>query len=78
MDAALLLAALCARAGDRVDFLAYDRTVRAQVTGGGRGDLLPGLVTAMAPCSPSSWRPTPTGWWPPCCPGCGGAAWWSC
>src|SRR5690606_26638876 len=29
MDAALLLAALAARAGDRVDFLAYDRSVRA-------------------------------------------------
>ncbi|TKK88432.1 DUF58 domain-containing protein [Herbidospora galbida] len=52
MDAALLLAALCARAGDRVDFLAYDRTIRAQVAGGGRGDLLPGLVTAMAPLEP--------------------------
>nr|WP_062335376.1 DUF58 domain-containing protein [Herbidospora sakaeratensis] len=52
MDAALLLAALCARAGDRVDFLAYDRAVRAQVSGGGRGDLLPGLVTAMAPLEP--------------------------
>ena len=36
MDAALLLAALAARAGDRVDLLAYDRTVRARVEGVGR------------------------------------------
>ncbi len=33
MDAALLLAALAARAGDQVDFLAYDRAVRAWVAG---------------------------------------------
>ena len=33
MDAALLLAALAARAGDRVDLLAGDRRVRARVAG---------------------------------------------
>ena len=33
MDAALLLAALASRAGDRVDFLAYDRAVRAWLPG---------------------------------------------
>ncbi len=49
MDAALLLAALASRAGDRVDLLAIDRTVRAQVNGAGRGELLPRLVEAMAP-----------------------------
>jgi uncharacterized protein (DUF58 family) len=49
MDAALLLAALASRAGDRVDLLAIDRTVRARVEGAGRGDLLPSLVEAMAP-----------------------------
>lgn len=49
MDAALLLAALASRAGDRVDLLAMDRRVRARVQGAGRGDLLPRLVTAMAP-----------------------------
>ena len=47
MDAALLLAALASRAGDRVDLLAYDRRVRAAVQGAagdraaavaGRGD----------------------------------------
>ncbi|MEU8192295.1 DUF58 domain-containing protein [Microbispora amethystogenes] len=49
MDAALLLAALAARAGDRVDFLAYDRTVRAQVSGASRTELLSSMVNAMAP-----------------------------
>ncbi|HLU74456.1 MAG TPA: DUF58 domain-containing protein [Nonomuraea sp.] len=49
MDAALLLAALAARAGDRVDFLAYDRSVRAWLSGASRTELLSSLVNAMAP-----------------------------
>ncbi|WP_433223092.1 DUF58 domain-containing protein [Microtetraspora malaysiensis] len=49
MDAALLLAALAARAGDRVDFLAHDRTVRTWLSGTSRNDLLSSLVNAMAP-----------------------------
>lgn len=49
MDAALLLAALAGRAGDRVDLIAVDRRVRAQVIGASRSDLLPALVNAMAP-----------------------------
>jgi uncharacterized protein (DUF58 family) len=49
MDAALLLAALAARAGDRVELLAMDRRVRAQVQGASRTELLPALVEAMAP-----------------------------
>jgi uncharacterized protein (DUF58 family) len=49
MDAALLLAALAARAGDRVDFLAYDRAVRAWLSGAARTELLSSLVNAMAP-----------------------------
>ncbi|MEO3808673.1 DUF58 domain-containing protein [Sphaerisporangium sp. B11E5] len=49
MDAALLLAALAGRAGDRVDFLAFDRAVRAWTTGGSRSDSLPALVNVMAP-----------------------------
>lgn len=49
MDAALLLAALAARAGDRVDLIAVDRQVRARVVGASRTDLLPSLVNAMAP-----------------------------
>jgi uncharacterized protein (DUF58 family) len=49
MDAALLLAALASRAGDRVDLLAMDRRVRARVEGASRTELLPRLVDAMAP-----------------------------
>ncbi|WP_343710591.1 DUF58 domain-containing protein [Mycobacterium sp.] len=49
MDAALLLAALASRAGDRVDFLAHDRRTRAAVFGASRTGLLAGLVDAMAP-----------------------------
>ncbi|GLP72784.1 lipoprotein [Streptomyces sp. TUS-ST3] len=52
MDAALLLAALASRAGDRVDLLAYDRGVRALVQGRTASDLLPALVNAMAPLEP--------------------------
>jgi uncharacterized protein (DUF58 family) len=48
MDAALLLAALAARAGDRVEMIAVDRRVRAQVIGVGRSDVLPALTSAMA------------------------------
>lgn len=49
MDAALLLAALASRAGDRVDFLAHDRVVRAGVFGASGSELLAQLVDAMAP-----------------------------
>ncbi|MEV7686004.1 DUF58 domain-containing protein [Streptomyces bungoensis] len=52
LDAALLLAALASRAGDRVDLLAYDRRVRALVQGRSAGDLLPSLVNAMATLEP--------------------------
>ncbi|MYQ49797.1 MULTISPECIES: DUF58 domain-containing protein [unclassified Streptomyces] len=53
MDAALLLTALAARAGDRVNLLAYDRRVRARVRGGAAGgDVLSAVVTAMAPLEP--------------------------
>ncbi|WP_193046709.1 DUF58 domain-containing protein [Mycolicibacterium baixiangningiae] len=53
MDAALLLAALAARAGDRVDFLAHDRVARAGVFNASRTELLAQLVTAMAPLQPA-------------------------
>ncbi|MCB9439183.1 MAG: DUF58 domain-containing protein [Mycolicibacterium sp.] len=53
MDAALLLAALAARAGDHVDFLAHDRETRAGVFNAGRNELLSRLVDAMAPLEPS-------------------------
>jgi uncharacterized protein (DUF58 family) len=52
MDAALLLAALASRAGDRVALLAYDRRVRALVQGRTAGDVLPSLVNAMATLEP--------------------------
>ncbi|MEU4110025.1 DUF58 domain-containing protein [Streptomyces sp. NPDC027717] len=52
MDAALLLAALASRVGDRVDLLAYDRQVRALVQGRSAGQLLPSLVDAMATLEP--------------------------
>ncbi|MFD6434450.1 DUF58 domain-containing protein [Streptomyces venezuelae] len=52
MDAALLLAALASRAGDRVDLLAYDRRVRALVQGRSAGDVLPSMVNALATLEP--------------------------
>jgi uncharacterized protein (DUF58 family) len=57
MDAALLLAALASRAGDRVDLLAYDRRVRARVEGVTGTELLPALVEAMAPLEPTLVEP---------------------
>ncbi|MET7748800.1 DUF58 domain-containing protein [Micromonospora sp. NPDC005367] len=53
IDAALLLTALAARAGDRVDLLAADTAIRATVTGSGRPALLPRLVHALAPLQPA-------------------------
>lgn len=52
IDAALLLAALAAHAGDRVDLLAIDTEVRASVSTGSHRTLLPTLVDAMASLEP--------------------------
>ncbi len=52
MDAALLLAALAARAGDRVDFVAGDRTIRAQVRAAGHRTIAATLQDAMADLEP--------------------------
>jgi len=52
MDAALLLAALASRAGDRVDLLAIDRKVRARVVGVSRTEVLPAITEAMALLEP--------------------------
>lgn len=53
MDAALLLAALASRAGDRIDLIAGDRKIRGRVTPDtDRTALLHQLVTAMAPIEP--------------------------
>jgi len=49
MEAALLLAALSARAGDHTHLLMFDRVVRARVTRVEGAGLLPALVDAMAP-----------------------------
>ncbi|HSV66102.1 MAG TPA: DUF58 domain-containing protein [Mycobacteriales bacterium] len=53
LDACLLLAAVAARAGDRVDLLAADDVVRASVEGLARAEVLPRLVQAMAPLEPA-------------------------
>ncbi|MEH0951233.1 DUF58 domain-containing protein [Micromonospora sp. CPCC 205554] len=53
IDAALLLTALAARAGDRVDLLAADTEIRARVAGSGRPALLARLVDAVAPLQPA-------------------------
>ncbi|WP_432753210.1 DUF58 domain-containing protein [Streptomyces sp. JL2001] len=52
MDATLLLTALASRAGDRVDVLAYDRRLRAQVRGRSAADVLPAVVDALATVEP--------------------------
>ena len=49
IEAALLLSVLADRGGDRVDFLAYDRQVRARASSTANGNLLAALVQAMAP-----------------------------
>ncbi|WP_461187186.1 DUF58 domain-containing protein [Arthrobacter sp. Z4-13] len=49
MEAALLLGVLAERGGDRVDFLAFDRRIRARAGTAGQGNLLGQLVQAMAP-----------------------------
>ncbi|HKU34258.1 MAG TPA: DUF58 domain-containing protein [Paenarthrobacter sp.] len=49
IEASLLLAVLAERGGDRVDFLAYDRRLRARVESASKGNLLGQLVQAMAP-----------------------------
>ncbi len=52
MDAALLLAALASRAGDRVDLLIADRDVRASVLRASASEILPAFVNAMALIEP--------------------------
>ncbi|MDP3893796.1 DUF58 domain-containing protein, partial [Nocardioides sp.] len=52
MDAALLLAALAARAGDRVDFVAGDRRVRSRLRSAGSREVSVRLQEAMADLQP--------------------------
>ncbi|WP_418606042.1 DUF58 domain-containing protein [Georgenia sp. SUBG003] len=53
IEAALLLAALASRAGDRVDLVAVDNQVRARVSGEQGARLMSALAQAMAPLEPS-------------------------
>jgi uncharacterized protein (DUF58 family) len=53
LDACLLVAAVAARAGDKVDLLAADCAVRASVEGASRNDVLPKFVQAMAGLQPA-------------------------
>ncbi len=52
MDAALLLAALAARAGDRIDFVAGDRRVRSRLRSAGAREVAARLQDAMADLEP--------------------------
>ena len=53
MDSALLLAALAARAGDRVDFVAGDRRVRSRRRSAGARDVAAHLQEAMTDLEPA-------------------------
>ncbi|GAA1990651.1 DUF58 domain-containing protein [Isoptericola halotolerans] len=52
VEAALLLAALADRAGDRVQVLAYDRTLRSRVAGASGPRLLPAMADALSAVQP--------------------------
>ncbi|MBT2596799.1 DUF58 domain-containing protein [Arthrobacter sp. ISL-72] len=52
IEAALLLAVLAERGGDRVDFFAFDRRTRGRAGSSSKGNLLGQLVQAMAPLDP--------------------------
>jgi len=53
IEAALLLAALATRAGDRVELVAFDRRLRARVAGASGPQLMPALANALAPLEPA-------------------------
>lgn len=52
LEAALLLAALASRAGDRVDLLAFDRRVRGRVQGAQGAELLSRMVDTLSLIEP--------------------------
>jgi len=52
IEAALLLAVLAERGGDRVSLIAYDRRVRTRVSSSGKGNLLNAMVQGLAPLQP--------------------------
>ncbi len=53
IDAALLLAGLAGRAGDRVELIAHDRRTQVQVSAGSGPQLLPQLVDTLALVEPA-------------------------
>jgi uncharacterized protein (DUF58 family) len=53
LDASLLLAAVAARAGDRVALVAGDVTIRARLAPTGGSGVLPALVAALTPLEPT-------------------------
>lgn len=53
LDAAMLLSALASRAGDRVDVIAGDRTVRTRVLSAGRATLVHRVSSALAGVDPA-------------------------
>lgn len=53
IEAALLLAALASKAGDRVELVAYDRKVRARVIGASGPRLMPAVADALARVEPA-------------------------
>lgn len=52
IEAALLLSALAAHAGDRVELIAFDRRVRARVAGANGSKLMPAMAEALATVEP--------------------------
>ena len=52
IEAALLLAALATRAGDRVELIVYDRTVRGRVAGQSGPRVMPAFADALALAEP--------------------------
>jgi len=53
IEAALLLSALASRAGDRVELMAYDRTLRGRVAGMSGPRLMPAVADALAGIDPT-------------------------
>ncbi|HEV6952473.1 MAG TPA: DUF58 domain-containing protein [Promicromonospora sp.] len=53
IEAALLLAALAGHAGDRVELVAYDRTVRARVANAAGPRLMPAMAQSLATVEPA-------------------------
>ncbi len=57
IEAALLLSALADRAGDRIELIAFDRSVKARVAGAAGPRLLPAMADALAVVEPALVEP---------------------